>query len=1161
MNSFVRSSRVLLSLLAGAVAAMPLARAAGSLEERFRDPPPETRAWCFWYWINGQVSREGITHDLEGMKRFGIGTALIGNDYFEELPKGQAPMFSDQWWDLTVFAIHEAKRLGIDIGVFNCAGWSQSGGPWIGADQTMRFLNWSETPVHGGTAFHGTLPKPQAVFQDVAVLAVPLAAEEQDRLVALSPRVDAGGSPDAGANLVDGNDATATRFPNVKGDWTVSFETAKPLTARSLTLRPTRTDFKVQATLQVADAGGSWRTVREFEVDRSNNRGEVGPVPYAPVTISFDATTSARWRLVFRDLQTKDAGAGFAEVELTGAPRIERVMEKQLAKLYSTPKPPWGAYVWPPQAEPEKAGMVAAPERVIDLSKQLQPDGSLAWTAPAGDWTILRVGMSPTGITNHPAAPNATGPEVDKMNRAAVDHHFDAFITPLLKRLTADDRKALKYVAADSYETGSENWTDGLAERFQKRYGYDPKPWLPVLTGRIVGSADQSNRFLWDLRRLVADGVATDYTEELSKRSHEEGMKFWLENYGHWGFPAEFLQYGGHSDLVSGEFWIGKELGDIECRAASSAAHTYGQPQVWAEAFTSSSFFKYYPYAMKARGDWAFTEGINHMLLQVSITQPGDEPPGTNAWFGTEFNRLNTWFEPGKAWVDYLRRCHVLLQEGRNVADIAYFIGEDTPKMTGIKDPPLPPGYGFDYINAEVIETRLDVKDGRWTLPDGTSYALLVLPDLDTMRPAVLRKLHELVRKGGALLGSAPKQSPSLENYPKCDDEVRRLAADLWTAAGATTSVSGAEAEGHAAGHGKVFAHRDLAGALGRLGTGADVDGIDPQKILWVHRASPERDVYFVSNQTDNVMDLAPVFRVTSRRPELWDAVTGDVVPSARYAPATGAVGTTANTGTGTRVDFTLGPRGSVFVVFPRGGEAQERGTAAAVAVTAVQRDGRAEPALVIAREASGAVARVAQNGRYRFEVAGGAAIEQTVSDIPAPMELKGPWQLHFPAHRDVPESITLDKLASWTTNKNEAIKYFSGTGTYETTFAVPAGVITKGRKFFLDFGDIEIIGEASLNGQPLGVSWLPPYRLEATVALQTGENHLTVKVSNLWRNRVIGDKKYPDGFPGGPRPKEFTARVADTSRLPPGDPPAVSGLLGPVRLVAEEDVRVIAAK
>lgn len=318
-------------------------------------------------------------------------------------------------------------------------------------------------------------------------------------------------------------------------------------------------------------------------------------------------------------------------------------------------------------------------------------DGTLTWDAPEGEWVILRMGMTPTGTTNSPASPEATGFEIDKMSREHAAAHFDAHMGEILRRIPAEDRKTFRVVVQDSYETGGQNFTDGMIEEFKTRYGYDPTPYLPVYEGVVVGSQEASDRFLWDVRRMVADKVAYDYVGGLRDVSHEHGLHTWLENYGHWGFPGEFLMYGGQSDEIGGEFWSEGELGDIENRAASSCGHIYGKRKISAESNTAAAApFTRYPRMMKQRSDRFFAEGINNTLLHVYISQPDDREPGINAWFSNEFNRHNTWFSQMDVFTAYLKRVNFMLQQGLNVADAAYFIGEDAPKMTGVTDPRSP---------------------------------------------------------------------------------------------------------------------------------------------------------------------------------------------------------------------------------------------------------------------------------------------------------------------------------------------------------------------------------------------------------------------------------------------------------------------------------------
>jgi hypothetical protein len=1127
--------------------ALPAASAADALARGFTQPPDSTKPWCYWYWITDNISREGITRDLEAMARVGIGEAFIGNIYLEDVRRGSVPALTEEWWGLVEHAIREGGRLGVDIGLFNCPGWSQSGGPWVRAEQAMRYLVCHERRVRGPARLEEKLPAPKEPFQDVAILAFPAPRQDTDSVAGRTPQVRCAPAAEGADQMFDGNLQTVFSLPPgaAQGEvpFTIDIAVQEPFTARSLVLHPAAGAFAVECELQVAAEAGVLRRVRSFLVDRSNLEVNVGPMPFGPVAISFPAQTGRAFRLVLTRLKGR---GGFAEVELSGAARLERFVEKQLAKMHPTPQPMWDTYLWPPAAEPETPEFAVSPAQVVDLRDRLSPDGALRWDVPEGQWIVTRIGMTPTGTKNSPASSEAQGLEIDKMSRAAAAAHFAAYIGKLLARLPAKDRRAFRHVVADSYEMGSENWTDGFDQRFRARYGYDARRWLPALTGRLVGSAEQSDRFLWDLRRLVADRVALDYVGALRELCHRHGLKLWLENYGHWGFPAEFLQYGGQADHLGGEFWATGELGSIELRAAASAAHIYGRPIISAEAFTGGPLFRSTPWALKRRGDWAATEGINHFVLHVYIHQPDERRPGVNAWFGTEFNRHNTWFEQSRSWVDYLRRSHFLLQQGRPVADVAYFIGEDTPKMTGVRRPELPPGYDFDYINAEVIEQQLKVKQGRWMLPHGASYRLLVLPELATMRPELLRKLRDLIAEGGAILGSPPERSPSLENYPACDALVQQLAAELWQHCDGRTVR---EARFH---QGRVLRGLDLAAALTKLDTPPDVAGLDPQKVLWTHRSTGEADIYFLASQSEQPMSLAPVFRVRGKAPELWRPDTGRRVPTAVFATVAGGI----------RLPLHLEARGSVFVLFRKslsGGptvtKVVRNGELVLSAAEGYSATGRRPglPPLWVERAAEGSVeATLFEGGAYGFAFSDGQTRTCDAGAIPAPIELAGPWELRFPKNMDVPERLVLDRLVSWSDQPEEPVQYFSGTASYGREFEAP----TPTGELLLDLGRVEALAEVLVNGENLGVLWKPPFRVSLTRAVKPGRNRLEVRVTNVWLNRLLGDKKHPHGFPGGGALQFKPYLAADISRQI-GEAAAPSGLLGPVRLIAGRRVHV----
>ena len=448
-----------------------------------------------------------------------------------------------------------------------------------------------------------------------------------------------------------------------------------------------------------------------------------------------------------------------------------------------------------------------------------------------------------------------------------------------------------------------------------------------------------------------------------------------------------------------------------------------------------------------------------------------------NAWFGTGFNRNNTWFHQGRDWIDYLRRCHLLLQQGQHVADVAYFIGEDAPIMTGTRQPELPVGFDFDYINAEVLLTRMSVKDGRWTLPDGKSYALMVLPPLETMRPGVIKVLHELVAEGAALYGNKPLRSPSLQEAQKADKLVAQYANKIWN-------------DQH-----RVFDQSSLPQAIDAIELHPDVDNIPAGEILWTHRQTPAADFYFVSNQKLETVEIAPIFRVSkNRRPELWQADTGKLERMGKFTV----------TENGIQVPLELDPAGSIFVVFRQQTVAQHL------------------PRKTVPSKLMGTLP-LSQNR----------------------------WTLSFMPGRDVPDQIQLDEIGLWTEHSDPAIVHYSGTASYHTQFTLPENWERDASiRQTLDLGKVAPMARVHLNGEALGLLWKPPFSVDITDVLKSGVNRLELEVTNLWSNRMIAERDFPDGFPGRENQKEFTAQSSIPTRRFEQRTLQESGIAGPVQIL-----------
>lgn len=1011
-----------------------------NLQNAFTHIPDSVQTSVYWYWLSDNISKEGVVKDLEAMKKAGINRAFIGNIGMGELPGGKVKMFSDEWWDILHTALKTATRLNIQLGLFNGPGWSQSGGPWIKPGQSMRYLTSSEVMVQGPLAFHKKLVKPQEDFQDVKVLAYPVPADYKTDISSLNPKLSSEPVVDSLYNVTDHNKATAIHITGGK-QFSLTFDTKAPYTVRSMVITPGNQTVRLEGDI-LAKVNGSYTQVKHFSVDRTNSALNVGFIPFGPLAVSVPAITSGSFKIVFTGVSSNAAIAG---IELSSVPVVEHYIEKTLAKMWPTPHPLWDAYQWPVQPE-ETSKYIIDPLKTIDITKYMAADGTLNWKVPSGNWIIERAGMTSTNVTNSPAPPQGTGLEVDKMSRQHVAEHFNAYMGKILERIPAEDRKTWKVVVEDSYETGSQNWTDDLIPEFRNRYHYDPMPYMPVLQGKVVGSEDMSDRFLWDLRRLIADDVSFNYVGGLREISHQHGLTTWLENYGHWGYPGEFLQYGGQSDEVGGEFWSEGDLGDIENRAAASSAHIYGKTKVSAESFTAAGGpFRRYPAMLKQRGDRFFTEGINNTLLHVYISQPQDTiGPGLNTWFGVEFNRMNTWFADMDVWLKYLKRCNLMLQQGRYVADAAYFIGEDAPKMTGVTDPALPQGYSFDYINADIIKDSLTVENGRLVLPNGISYSILVLPKQETMRPELLKKIKELVAQGAVVLGPKPHRSPSLENYPEADKQVQNMADEIWGDINATTVKT------HLYGKGRVLSGMNMQEAFDLLGVVPDMTTGKVGSLPFIHRQLEDGSVYFLSNQNGQSVKFNAVFRVTGKSPEIWNAVDGTV----RSMPAYSDNGKT------TSVPMEMIPGESAFIIFKNKG------------------------------------------GKGDTTKSNYPAVERTIA-------VSRPWTVYFNNKTIGPAgAVKFDKLTDWAQHENDSIKYYSGVAIYHNSFKMDK--IARGAHYVIDLGKVCVIAKVMVNGTEVGGAWAPPYQVDVTHALKPGINKLEVKVVNTWVNRLIGDSKLP---------------------------------------------------
>jgi hypothetical protein len=1064
-----------------------------ALADAFANPPNSARPRVWWHWMNGNITKAGIQKDLQWMSRVGIGGVQnfdAALDTPQIVPNRLAYMTPD-WKEAFRSAVKTADGLGLEFAIAGAPGWSESGGPWVAPKDAMKKLVWSETVLEGARRFNGELvspPQTTGVFQtlprplgpadltsarkpeppptyygDAAVLAYPMPQVTAPPRAIISTGEDQRIEP----NLLSDAAGPGVSIPrgsrDAPGSIIISYD--RPHTVRSATVYLPGSSIlavgaNVAPALEAEVEGGSWRKVADIE-------------PTAvPTTVSFAPVTARRFRLALRpgkmDGPSLALGSGVRGVAPTpmgplGAflfPKSDRV---SLFQLSAEPRVNRGEvkagfavvddyYALDGYAGPEVEGI--SPESVVDLAGKVDASGRLDWTPPPGRWVVLRLGYSLTGVMNHPATQEATGLEVDEYDGSAVRSYLETYLETYRATVGPDlmGQRGLRAQVNDSTEVGPSNWTPAILDHFRRLRGYDPRPWLPALTGVVVGSRRQSDAFLYDFRRTLADLVASEHYGTIAAVLHENGMIAYgeaLESLR--ASLGDDLAMRSQTDVPMAALWTydpaagpsGSLIADM--KGAASVAHVYGQNLTAAESMTSlNAPWAYAPSDLKRYIDLEFVHGVNLPIIHTSVHQPvDDKAPGLSLGVhGQYFNRHESWAEMARPWIDYMARSAFLLQQGRNVADVAYFYGEEAPLIALFRKSlpaDAPRRYAFDFVNADIVLKTLRLEDdGDLTTPGGARYSALYLGGSSRrMTVPVLRRLADLADGGATIVGAAPEATPSLTDDPA---EFERLVNRLW-GGGQVTRV----------GKGQVIASRDVEAALQARGLAPDFsfesDAADSQ-VLFLHRRLPDGDLYFINNRRARHEQIQARFRVTGKAPEIWRAETG-VSTATSYSVEAGE----------TVVPLDLGPEDAVFVVF---------------------RSATREPFRTIA-----------------------APVWKKTKEI------EGGWTLAFQPDRGAPPTLKTDELRPLTENPDPGVKYFSGAVTYRTEFLLPR-TSRRNAPMMLDLGKVGDLAQVTLNGQPVGTAWKAPYRVDVSKAVRPGRNTLEIKVANVWVNRLIGDAQ-PD--------------------------------------------------
>lgn len=904
------------------------------LKENFKAPPSQYGVNCWWWWLNGNVSKEAIARDLESMKSRNFQGAMIfdagGHNQrgHKDIPAG--PLFgSDEWNKLFVFALDEARRLGLEMGFNIQSGWNL-GGPRVTPEYTAKQITYSETKIEGKRKISIKLELPESrrdFYKDIAILAFPL----------------------------------------------------------------------------------------------------------APAHTSKDLISNLELKLGYHELGGSAPDCRFL---LGKVPRNRNIPEDSTTYMVKR-------------------------EEILDLTSLVDSEGGLTWDAPEGDWNIMRIGYTCTNSHVSTSSGEWQGSVLDYMSKEAFDFYWKDVVEPIFKAAGDHVGTTLTYMETDSWECGGMNWTDDFPEEFKQYRGYDIVSYLPVVAGYVIDDINRSNAFLADFRKTLGDLVAYNHYARFSEYAQKYNMGIQPESAGPHAGPMDGIKNYGFSDIVMSEFWSpSPHRPNPENRyflkQASSAAHIYGKKIVGAESFTTigPQWNDELWHDQKSAFDHEICAGLNRLYFHTFTCSPPEMGlPGQEYFAGTHVNPQVTWWNQSGAFIDYMHRTQLLVQEGNFVADVLYYYGDHVPNVFPFKhsDPAgvLP---GFDYdVTDETIFLDLEIIDGKLRVPGGVEYRLLVLPDHKVLSMAVLKKVEELLQQGALIIGHKPERSVSLVGGIESKKQFSALADKIW---GNNLLERGEKQYGK----GRICWGISAREYLLSEGLHPDFNVLESDsKTDWdyIHYTIGQGDLYFVTNQSTERQIIDCQFRVSGKQPELWDALTGEIREALAFTQKDGL----------TTVPLTLEPYGAVLVVFNNQIDKNQRGAA-----------------------------------------------QRNYTDYKTVLNIEGAWDVNFDPQWGGPASVTFPELLDWSTHPDEGIKYYSGPALYNKTFHLDFDPQEE-EQYFLQLESVKDVGiaEVKINGKDKGIVWTKPFRVDISKELQKGDNSLEIIVINSWFNRVAGDEIFPD--------------------------------------------------
>jgi len=1061
----------------------------------FQNPPTEAKPSAYYIMLNGYLNKEFAQKELEEYAAKGIGGLLVfdmgiigAKEYF---PPAGPKFMSDEWLDNFSYIVKTADKLGMTVELAAVSSWDM-GGSWTKPEEAVLALYQNNITVKGPKKIKKKFEYPElpetalldengnpVISKEVAVLAIPVKKRQTsyefifklgyDTLHTLDHFVLTN-AKNNNSQLANGENIFAKDFSVAVSQSDSKSSNFKEVLKGSLKADTKKQRFSIKETkakyvcLRIYNghnAKSDLVQLAEFEVYASNGKSLIN----RPYNNRFDGGMMVRHN------------------SQLGSEKNWR------AKNINDDSFSGDANTWISNGKPPV--LIEDVNSIQTISDKFK-DGILEWDVPEGEWEVIRYVMTNTGEKLKMPNPASDGLATDHLSATATRNHIKYLTTKLENKFGDLSKSSVSNFYLPSYEVRGMLWTYDMFEQFKKYRNYDLVKYLPALNGYVIENEETTDRFLYDYQKTLGDILVDAFYITANEIAKEKGMAVKAESAGPGPpvhlVPVEALKALSAVDAMQGEFWPWREQWDAlwVVKEVAASAHIYGRKLVHMEAFTGFRHWMDGPVDLKPSADRAFCEGMNHVVWHMAEhTPPEAGKPGWVYHAGSHLNVNLIWWEQMKPWMDYLGRTSFLLQQGLFVGDVVYYYGDKganfiPPKHTNTS---LNDCYDYDVTNIDVMLNRMDVENNIIVLPDGMSYEVLVLPDQDDITVAALQRIKELVKKGAVVLGVKPIKSTGLYKHSENDEEVQKLADELWG------KIDGVKIKESNYGKGKIIFGKTINEVLAERGVTPDFQyaNLEGESDLdYIHRRTEKEEIYFIRNKKDLATKFKATFRVKDKTPELWLPDTGERIPQLVYMVSEDGIS----------FDMELDKYGSVFAIFTSNGNSEY--------VKMISKNNYVE-------EVKNNTARVvaSANGEFAITTQENKVIKYSVNNVPSSDAVKGEWEISFLNKEwGTPESVSLKKLKSLTEFKDKEINSYSGISRYENTINVSEEKLADGNRVTLELGNLWLLADVTINDKFIGTVWKAPYSIDITDAVKAGKNQLQIDIANTWCNRLIGEAK-----------------------------------------------------